>query len=225
MRLLLISAVTFGSVFFSLWINVKSIFDTEKEEETDLVIVSEISSRPVHIDEKYANMLVLIPKNDKLKCLSPILTKDFVGFKEAIGFRESSGKYDNVSKFGYFGKYQFGKCAMSDLGIYDAEAFLKSAKLQEEAFVALCSLNKYKLRNYLAIYDGKTINGIELTESGMLAASHLLGPGAVIAFIKSDGKNVGKDGLGTSLLEYLEVFKDYDTSVITASSKITLRVS
>jgi hypothetical protein len=192
---------------------------------TEIQEINELVQQEKPVASKYENMLVLIPRDDKQRELSPLLSNDFLGFKEAIGFRESSGHYDKVNKFGYIGKYQFGRAAMSDIGIYDKKIFLNSPILQERAFIALCSLNKYKLRNYIGKYDGKTVNGIELTESGMLAAAHLVGPGAVIDYIKSNGKNVRVDGLGTEITEYLEAFKGYDVSVITPSRKVRVSIS
>lgn len=226
MRLLLFfSTVTLFSVSLSFWNYFERLFGIEYKEKVELVAVNQLDAKPVNIDSRYQNMLVLIPKNKSLMGLSPILTNDFVGFKEALGFRESSGKYNSVNEYGYIGKYQFGKHAMHDLGIKNHELFLNSAEAQEKAFVALCSLNKYKLRNYLSKYDGVTLNGIKLTESGMLAASHLLGPGAVINFIKSKGENIGSDALGTTIVEYLTKFDGYDTSVITPSKNVKIKLS
>lgn len=187
------------------------------------VTVSRITPNPV--DGRFYGMLILIPKSEELRSLSPILGNDFNGFKEAIGFRESSNDYSRVNSYGYLGKYQFGKHALQDIGIHNKKQFLESAEIQERAFIALCSLNKYKLRNYIEKYDGTYMRGVKLTESGMLAASHLLGPGAVINYIKSNGKTIGTDALGTSLIEYLTVFQGYDTSDISSSRVFKVTVS
>jgi|LGVD01.1.fsa_nt_gb hypothetical protein len=225
MRILIISTITLFSFTLSLRNHIEDFMGINSHDNEELLVVNELETKPIVMDSRYTDMLVLIPKSKDLMGLSPILSKDFVGFKEAIGFRESSGKYHKVNEFGYLGKYQFGKHAMQDLGINNKYVFLNSAEMQEKAFIALCSLNKYKLRNYLYKYEGKTINGTKLTESGMLAAAHLLGPGAVINFIKSNGKSVGSDALGTSILEYLTSFNGYDTSVITPSRSVKVTIS
>lgn len=63
-------------------------------------------------------------------------------------------------------------------------------------------------------YAGKSIGGIDITESGMLGAAQM-GHDKVIKYLKSDGKVIEKDGNGVPVTEYLELFKDYDVSTIT----------
>jgi hypothetical protein len=92
---------------------------------------------------------------------------------------------------------------------------MNSPELQEKAFETLLSLNKYELQKELQNYEGKKINGIEITESGLLAASHLGGVGSVKKFLKSNGKRVKSDGYGTSIQNYISKFGGYDTSCIT----------
>jgi hypothetical protein len=76
------------------------------------------------------------------------------------------------------------------------------------------SLNKYELQKELKNYVGKTINGVEITESGLLAAAHLGGVGSVKKFLKSNGKRIKTDGYGTSIQNYINKFGGYDTSCI-----------
>ena len=65
-------------------------------------------------------------------------------------------------------------------------------------------------------YEGKEINGIQLTRSGMLAAAHLVGPGGLKKYLRSGGKNIPKDGNNTSIETYLKKFaKDSQFLVIT----------
>ena len=49
---------------------------------------------------------------------------------------------------GYLGKYQFGVETLKSIGIKDSVGFMNSPKLQEKAFVALLSKNKYELQDY-----------------------------------------------------------------------------
>ncbi|MGM8361388.1 peptidoglycan-binding protein LysM [Flavobacterium sp. ARAG 55.4] len=138
----------------------------------------------------------------------------FIGFKEALGFRESENKYKKVNSLGYLGKYQFGNETLRSIGIHDTDKFLKSPKLQEKAFVALLSKNKFILKDVIEKYDGKVVNGILITESGILAAAHLGGAGSVKRYFKNNGKKYIKDAYGTSIRSYLKAFGGYDTSFI-----------
>ncbi len=64
--------------------------------------------------------------------------------------------------------------------------------------------------------SGKRINGIKITESGILAAAHLSGAGAVQQFLWSYGKNSKVDAYGTRVEHYLKKFSGYDLSNIKA---------
>lgn len=152
----------------------------------------------------------------------PFLQKDFIGFKEALAFKESQGDFTVVNKFGYLGKYQFGKKTLRRFKIYDTKDFLKNPTLQEKAFVALCKVNKWILRKDIRRSVGTRINGILVTESGILAAAHLAGAGNVKKFLRSQGTHEFKDGFGTSIDTYLKKFAGYDVSNIIADKKATV---
>ena len=95
-------------------------------------------------------------------------------------------------------------------------------RLQEDAFVALCSLNKWILRKDIVRSVGKKINGIVITESGILAAAHLSGAGNVKKYLRSYGQNTFKDAYGSSIQHYMKLFSGYDTSFIQANRKPTV---
>jgi hypothetical protein len=137
----------------------------------------------------------------------------------AVAFKESQGKYDVVNSLGYLGKYQFGKSTLKRFKIYNTQDFLSNPALQEDAFIALCSLNKWILRKDIQRSVGKKINGIEITESGILAAAHLSGAGNVKKYLRSGGKITFKDAFGSSVQHYLKRFSGYDTSFIKANRK------
>jgi hypothetical protein len=150
------------------------------------------------------------------------LNRDFVAFKEAVAFKESQGKYAAVNTLGYLGKYQFGRTTLHRFNIYNTQEFLKNPILQEKAFVALCQVNKWILRKDIKRYIGKTMNGIEITESGILAAAHLSGAGNVKKFLRSNGSKSFSDAYGSSIQSYLKKFKDYNVSSIVANQKATV---
>ena len=85
---------------------------------------------------------------------------------------------------------------------------LKDLYEQEEAMMALLLHNKEKLQNYIDLFDGETINGMYISESGILAAAHLGGQGSVRRYFKN-GK-VFKDANGTKITSYMKQFSGYD---------------
>jgi len=130
-------------------------------------------------------------------------------FLNAIGHRESTNRYDVVNRWGYMGKYQFGRSTLKGLGFkVTRKEFLSNPQLQEEAMMALLLHNKEKLQLYIDTFDGKTINGMLITESGILAAAHLGGQGSVKRFFKNG--RVFRDGNGTKITSYMKKFSGYD---------------
>ena len=158
-------------------------------------------------------------------------------FLNDLGARESGRNYNAFNKYGYAGKYQMGEMALVDCGYYkkvskkynndwsgeflgkdnvnSVQDFLNNPKAQENARIIF----KKKQWSYLKSvgadkYIRKTINGYEITPSGLLAGAHLKGAGAVIQYLKSDGKCILNDGFGTSVESYIKRFANYDVSEI-----------
>ncbi len=152
---------------------------------------------------------------------SPELGKSYIGFKEAVAFKESRGDYGVVNQFGYLGKYQFGKGTLDLIGIRNVKRnqFLSNPALQEKAFYANLSRNKWVLRRDIKWYVGRRINGVEVTESGILAAAHLSGPGAVKKYLRSGGVEGFADAFGTTIRYYMKRFGGYDTSFVVPNKK------
>ena len=147
------------------------------------------------------------------------LGKTYVGFKEALGFKESQGRYKVINEFGYMGKYQFGKSTLQLIGIYNTQTFLNDTQLQEKAFTANASRNKWILRRDIKRYEGRYIGGVKVTESGILAAAHLAGAGNVKKYLRSGGAIQFQDAFGTSIRYYLKRFSGYDTSFVVPNKK------
>ena len=158
-------------------------------------------------------------------------------FLNDLGAKESAGNYKAFNKYGYAGKYQLGEPALIDAGYYQKPSrrfnndwsgiftgkdgvnsiqdFLNNAKAQENAQIIF----KKKQWGYLKAlgahnYIGLVINGFVITPSGLLAGAHLKGAGSVINYLKSNGKNISKDGFGTSIETYMREFANYDVSEI-----------
>ncbi|PQO91915.1 hypothetical protein C5614_25350 [Massilia phosphatilytica] len=158
-------------------------------------------------------------------------------FLKALFKREAGDRTSVVNYAGYAGKYQFGELALIDLGYYKSDGtskndwrgswtgkhgvnslddFLKNTAVQDTAakeWVALLCKRMRKLG--LDKYMGKVIKGIQITDSGIIAGAHLKGFGTdahpgVKKFLKSNGTTDPKDGLGTPVSHYVELFGGYD---------------
>ena len=152
----------------------------------------------------------------------PFIQKNFVGFKEALAFKESQGKYRVVNTLGYLGKYQFGTSTLKRFKIYNTTSFLHNPELQEQVFIAYCKVNKWILRKDINSSVGKIMNGVKITESGILAAAHLSGAGNVKKYLRSNGLKNLSDAYGTSINSYMKKFSGYDVSFIKADRKASI---
>ena len=159
------------------------------------VLITTISSTPI------SNVDIKI-KTEEIKI------KDHKAFLTALGHQESGNRYNIVNQFGYMGKYQFGKSTLKTLKIkVTKEAFLNSPDLQEYAMQQLLLYNKKRLQKYIDKFEGCKIDGILITESGLLAAAHLGGAGSVKKWFRT-GK-VKEDGNGVKITTYMQRFSDY----------------
>ena len=155
----------------------------------------------------------------KCNCSIGNLSSDEVtAYFAQIGKSESGGNYTTVNSIGYVGKYQFGYPALIDggyvksscksnaqlknpnnwtgkNGIDSLDAFLASPAEQESAMCA------YTNRNYTSMCKLGAVTADQSPEdvAGMLAVSHLLGPGGARDY--RNGKN-SADAYGTTGATY-----------------------
>ncbi len=159
---------------------------------------------------------VLHPKNKTYVATTmiapPFLGSSYIGFKEALAFKESQGDYFSVNTLGYLGKYQFGIGTLQLMGVYNSTHFLNNPELQEKVFHTNIARNKWILRRDIDRFVGKHIRGVEITESGMLAAAHLAGAGNVKKYLRSYGQIDVMDEYGSTIAKYLKKFSGYDIS-------------
>ncbi len=200
-RFMKLSALLAVSVFTAM------AFSSEKEEYSSSIFSTDVVGNVAHVPYSYE-----VNMNSQESVL--FLGKSFLGFCYDLGFSESSGNYRAVNRLGYLGKYQFGRSTLNWVGIHNRHRFLNSPLLQEKAFEALLSKNKWVLRDYIDEYDGKTINGVKISESGLLAAAHLGGAGNVMKFLDSKGTIVFEDANHVPITRYMKRFVDYDISSI-----------
>lgn len=179
------------------------------------------STEGLELDYNISKDLAMVAEEQTVKqnIFTPHLGKSFEGFKEALAFKESRGDYFTVNTLGYLGKYQFGSETLKLIGIYKPNQFLYNPELQEKAFIANAERNKWVLRKDIKRFEGKQIGGIKVTESGILAAAHLAGPGSVKKFLRSYGERNFSDAYGSTVKHYMKKFSGYDTSVIIADKK------
>lgn len=179
----------------------------------------------LNYNDDYTTTVVLSPSNgydfDKIAYKIPFTTRDFVGFKEFLGFYESGSDYKKINSLGYLGKYQFGRSTLKVLRIKKINNFINIPELQEKAFLMNVMRNKWILRREIERFSGKKINNILITESGIIAAAHLSGPGNVKKFLRNNCNNNldFKDINGTKISDYIKIFRNYDISKILAIRK------
>ena len=176
-----------------------------KEYKRTLIPISNIISAPIKG--------VVILDADHLEApVIEIKPTSHQQFLDAIGQRESSNRYDVVNSYGYMGKYQFGSKTLKGLGYkVSKEEFLNNPELQEQAMLDLLKHNKKKLKRFIDKYEGQTVHGIYITESGILAAAHLAGQGNVRKFFRKGYEF--KDGFGTKMTSYMSQFGGYNLSI------------
>jgi hypothetical protein len=140
--------------------------------------------------------------------LPEIVIKDHQLFLNDLGHQESGNRYSVVNRYGYMGRYQFGKSTLKTLKIRASRSkFLKDTLLQEQAMFALLKHNKKRLQKLINKFDGKVVHGVLVTESGLLAAAHLGGQGSVKKWFRSG--RVRKDGNGVRITTYMRKFGGY----------------
>ncbi|KRO88715.1 MAG: peptidoglycan-binding protein LysM [Bacteroidetes bacterium] len=142
------------------------------------------------------------------------LIDDFNGFKESLAFKESGGRYGVVNKLGYLGKYQFNLNTLKMYEITDIDNFITSPYIQEKVFLINVKRNKWILRKDINWFVGSVINGVKITESGIIAAAHLSGAGNVKKYLRRNGEWNKKDAFGTSISFYIDYFSNYDLSSV-----------
>ena len=141
---------------------------------------------------------------------------EFNRFINDLGRRESGNNWLSVNCIGCFGEWQFAESTVHYLGYkhvtlkkFKNDPGVFPPELQRKALESLIKVNLVLLKNYFD-YIGDTIMGVEITKSGMIAASHLGGAQSVRMFLASNGRIDKEDVLGTSVRDYMKKFSFYD---------------
>jgi len=75
----------------------------------------------------------------------------------------------------------------------------------------LLKSNHKNLKRFIKKYNGKVLHGVCVTESGILAAAHLGGAGNVRKWFRKG--DVFKDGNGTPITKYMNIFSGYSLDI------------
>jgi hypothetical protein len=141
---------------------------------------------------------------------------EFYRFINDLGRRESGNNWLSVNRIGCFGEWQFAESTLRYLGYrklslrkFRKNPFIFPRDMQLKALKTLIRVNQVLLTDY-EHFIGDSIRGVRITRSGMIAASHLGGAGSLKKFLDSKGKINRNDILGTSIYDYLKIFRDYD---------------
>jgi hypothetical protein len=157
----------------------------------------------------------------KFRSLSEIFREkyhesEFSRFINDLGSRESGNNWLSINRIGCFGEWQFDESTLQYLGYrkitlkkFKSNPEIFPRELQLKALKTLIKVNLTFLMDY-EHFIGDSINGIRITKSGMIAASHLGGAGSLQKFLNSNGRINKKDILGTSIYDYLKRFSSYD---------------
>lgn len=142
------------------------------------------------------------------------------GVIASLGFTESGNRYNIQNDEGFTGKYQFGQARLNEyaraigVGSIDIEEFRRNPEMQEDAMRwHVSDILQFAEENGLNRYIGQTVNGVTVTESGMVAVAHLGGKHGLRRFLTSGGSYNPADSNGTSLTDYLRTHASSETGV------------
>ena len=108
-------------------------------------------------------------------------------------YYEATGRYSNSTQKDAEWKGVFIEGNL--FGITSIEDFLNNPKKQDKAIIRYMQLTwKFIEDNGMNEYVGKTIAGVKVTETGLIAACHLVGRNKVEKFLSSEGTYIPTDG-------------------------------
>ena len=191
---------------------------------------------PPNPDSSPANSIIIKDVTKSSKIASETQTKEsgknYEAYLDKFAWFESRDVKDVVNKFGYMGLWQLGYDELyeagfvskdnefnTDLskkyGISCQDDFLKS----EEAQKAAVKSYEKKLWQYIENYGldsciGQTIDGHNITASGLLAAGHF-GVGSLNKHIKDGTLSEFKEANGMKAVKYIDELGGYDVSEVT----------
>lgn len=204
------------SIFGQIWNGVldvgEAIYDIYDYKGPDTIEVNPMGEEYSTTDRDASGRFEVIEDNPSVNTNPNLETKPST-FQEQMKKSESSGDYEVVNDEGFMGAYQFGDRRLQDYQQannfrFTQNEFLNSPELQDKVFEWHVKDYKKRIKKAgLDSYIGKTINGVEVTEDGLVAVAHLGGFGGMRQFLKTNGKDDEADSNGTSMTDYLRKFK------------------
>ena len=184
---------TFGSVAIILitldYFNVINITKGNPIPKVKLTIYLPITDT-LHFSElsEQYNVLIFFPYDPQ---------KDWKSYKEDIRQIETKGYSDEASYYAkspsglHWGRYQLGPIARRIAGVsgMSYDDFSNNPEIQEGAFLAWIRYLKIEMNDYVKRYSGKYIDGIEITESGIISMAHNVGGPETRKYLDGGGGN------------------------------------
>lgn len=153
-------------------------------------------------------------------------------YLDALAAMESGGNPLAYNQYGFAGLYQHGGPVLVDAGwiepgsisgndwssavwtptaqahgVSSIQDYLGNAPAQNAAQADVMTVQWGYIQHLgLDAYVGQTIDGIEITESGLLAGAHLVGAGGLRTWLQSNGATAVVDGNGHPVSAYVEHF-------------------
>lgn len=156
------------------------------------------------------NRTIPITKYKNIHNTIYIVPDETHAYLKALRLCENQGRYKKIlgGNDQYSGAYQIGNDARTQVG-YEIlnsksgiELFLNDSLLQEEVMLRLLQSQIRMMMPYLKKYNNTSIGNFWITNSGILAMTHLLGPNTTIAFLTKGISAV--DGNNTPISRYLQ---------------------
>lgn len=117
---------------------------------------------------------------------------------EDIGYKDTKGNWTQKAK---------------NKGIYSNSDFLRKPNVQDQIFVELCRRQWYLIKHYkLHQKVGQKYIGTTITESGLLAATHLVGASGLNRAITNGTKS--SDAYNTNAHDYMRYMSGYNIKYI-----------
>ncbi len=143
--------------------------------------------------------------------------KPFWKLEKMLRKMESENNMAKINEIGCMGFYQFKLSTLRELGFYKNESdsaaikhFTSNKEIQLKALKAYWRWNRKQMRNTIKKYDGTYIDGVRITESGILAAAHMGGTGGVYAYFY---RGVNRTDGGTTIEKRLKSFSGYNVEL------------
>jgi len=125
--------------------------------------------------------------------------------------RINTDKNGKKSGSQYIGAYQMGNSAREQIGLAHLnneggyKIILNDSTLQDIIMMQYLKDQVIEMQPYFKKYNNTKVGKWFITNSGILAMSHLLGTENTKAFLDSKGQKISKDGNGRPITDYLQL--------------------